>query len=425
MLTMAYSSAHLPAQQPPRALLPPGSPDGSGFDCTGTQDGLTSLVQFRALFNQMVEAMDTEIGRLLVELGLATRTADGRLDYRPEQTNTMVIITADNGSYFNTVRLPFDITRGKGTIYQTGVWVPLIVAGPLVKPERVGSEIDHMVQAAVDVFALFGEVAGIDVRRAVPRSHTLDSRPLLPYLTGRETSIRSTNFTETGTNLTAATLPPPCVLKTGPTNVCLQIFPTEEVCSTQGGTWYADLQNCCQVQNQDPSVTLLPHDAWAMRDDTYKLVRVQTQNCATNQLELSYEFYTVDQSAPLPTLDRASDNLLTAPTLPPAGLTPEQRVRFDTLLAELLALQRSEPECPGDGNLDKRVDQADIENWQIFADKCAANPNQCSSSYDLNHDAITDTADLLIIQANLGRRCRVLGLSQGGDAGTGPSRLRQ
>jgi hypothetical protein len=146
-----------------------------------------------------------------------------------------------------------------------------------------------------------------------------------------------------------------------------------------------------------------------MRDDTYKLVRVQTQNCATNQLELSYEFYQVDQSAPLPKLDRAGDNLLTSPSLPPAGLTPAQRVRFDTLLGELLALQRSEPDCPGDGNLDKRVDQADIENWQIFADTCAANPNQCSSFYDLNHDAVTDSADRVIIEANFGRRCGLRG----------------
>jgi hypothetical protein len=217
----------------------------------------------------------------------------------------------------------------------------------------------------------------------------------------------------TGTNLTAAPLPPPCVLTTGPTKVCLQIFPNQQVCSTQGGQWYGDRQTCCQVQQQDdPSVTILPHDAWTIRDDTYKLVRLQQQNCTSNQLELSYEFYTVDQSAPLPKLDRASENLLTAPTLPPAGLTAEQRVRFDTLLAELLALQRSEPDCPGDGNLDKRVDHVDLENWQIFASTCAANPNQCSSFYDLNLDGITDTADLLIIEENLGRRCGPRGLTQ-------------
>ncbi len=401
MMTVSYSAAHLPVQPPPRTLLPPGSLDSTRFDCSGQ-----NVVQLRTLFNQTVEAMDTEIGRLLVELGLATRTPDGGLDYRPEQTNTMVIIVGDNGSYFNTVRVPFDFTRAKGTPYQTGVWVPLIVAGPLVAPQKVGTEVPHLVSAAVDVFALFGEIADIDVRRAVPRSHVLDARPLLPYLTGdAATSIRRRNFSQTGTNLKAPGITPPCVLRIGPQNVCLQVFPFQELCETEGGTWYGNLQNCCQVQAQDPTVTLLPHDAWTVRDDRFKLVRNQVQNCATNQLELQYEFYTVDESAPLPRLDRANQNLLSSPTLPPTGLTPDQRARFNSLHLDLLALQRSEPDCPGDGNLDKRVDQTDVDNWQFFADKCAKNPNQCSSVYDLNHDGVTDSADLLIIEANFGRRC--------------------
>ena len=50
-----------------------------------------------------------------------------------------------------------------------------------------------------------------------------------------------------------------------------------------------------------------------------------------------------------------------------------------------------------------------MDVWADFADKCAHNANQCSSVYDLNHDGITDSADLLIIEANLGRRCGPLG----------------
>jgi arylsulfatase A-like enzyme len=412
MLTMSYSAAHLPVQPPPPGLLPPGGVDSGGFDCSG-HGSVQSVAQLRALYNQTVEAMDVEIGRLLVELGLATRTPDGKLDYRPEQTNTMVIVTGDNGSYFNTVRLPFDLTRGKGTVYQTGVWVPLIVAGPLVAPQKVGTEVTHLVNSAVDVFALFGEVAGIDVRQAVPRSHLLDARPLLPYLAGRtDRGLRSSNFTQTGTNLQVPGIVPPCVLHVGPQNVCVQLFSFEDLCTTEGGTWYGDLQNCCQVVAQDPTVTLLPHDSWSMRDHEFKLVRNQVENCTTGQLELHYEFYTVDELAPLPKLDRADQNLLTSPTLPPAGLTPLQRVRFDALLAEMVALQRTEIDCPGDGNLDKKVDQADVDNWQTFADKCAANPNQCSSVYDFNHDGVTDTADLLVIEANFGRHCLPHGVQQ-------------
>jgi arylsulfatase A-like enzyme len=417
MTTLSYSAAHLPVQPPPRSLLSVDSPDSTAFDCSGHGEQPQSLIQLRTLFNQTIEAMDTEIGRFLVQLGLATRKPDGSVDYRPEQTNTMIVIVGDNGSYFNTVRLPFDFTRAKGTPYQTGIWVPMIVAGPLVKPEKVGTEVTHMVNAAVDVFALFGEVAGIDVRNAVPRSHVLDAQPVLPYLTGQaQGSIRKTNFSQTGTNLQAPGIIPPCVLNVGTTKVCVQVFTVENLCKTEGGVFYPDLQNCCQAVAQDPTVTILPHDAWTIRDDAFKLVRLQSENCSTRQLELSYEFYTIDELAPLPRLDRTNLNLLSSPQLPPAGLTPIERLRFDTLLGELLALQRTEPDCPGDGNLDRRVDHLDLENWQIFADTCAANPNQCSSVYDFNLDGITDTADLLVIEQNLGRRCGVAGfVSQGND----------
>jgi arylsulfatase A-like enzyme len=268
----------------------------------------------------MIEAMDTEIGRLLVEAGLATRTPDGQLDYHPEATNTMVIIVGDNGSYLQTVRLPFNPQWAKGTPYQTGVWVPLIVAGSLVDQANVGSEVQHIVNAAVDVYQLFGEIAGIAI----------------------------------------------------------------------------------------PDVTILAHDASAVRDDYFKLVRKEVENCATNQLGLQYEFYTIDDAAPVPKLDIERNNLIAAPTLPPQSLTPDQQQHFDVLLAELLALLRSEPACPGDGNLDKRVNQADVENWQTFAGICASGV-ACTSVYDLTLDGVTDSADLVLIQQNFGRHCGLRG----------------
>ena len=253
MATVSYSAAHLPVQPPPRALLPLDSVDSSQFNCA------TNLIEQRIIYTQMIEAMDHEIGRLLVELNLASRTPDGRLDYHPAETNTMVVIVGDNGSYLTTVRLPFDPERGKGTVYQTGVWVPLIVSGPMVDPADVDTEVSHMVNAAVDVYQLFGEVAGIDVRQVVPRSHALDAHSLLPYLTnpGQE-SIRKSNFTQTGTNLQAPGAPiPPCVIQPEGLNVCVQLFPFQALCETEQGVWYgpggaagaAGLETCCQVQH--------------------------------------------------------------------------------------------------------------------------------------------------------------------------------
>ena len=123
----------------------------------------------RVLTNLMIEAMDTEITRLLVETGLATER-HGRLHYNPAATDTVIVILGDNGTFANTVKLPFQPRRAKGTAYQTGVWVPLIVAGPGVTAP--GRAVEHMVNAA-DLYQLFGELAGIDdVHAAVPRPST-------------------------------------------------------------------------------------------------------------------------------------------------------------------------------------------------------------------------------------------------------------
>jgi arylsulfatase A-like enzyme len=77
----------------------------------------------------------------------------------------MVVIVGDNGTFAPGVKAPFDPYEAKGWVYQTGVWVPLIVSGPLVSdPNR---DVDAMVNVA-DLFQLFGEVAGVNVHQAVP-----------------------------------------------------------------------------------------------------------------------------------------------------------------------------------------------------------------------------------------------------------------
>lgn len=401
MASVGYSAIHTPLQPPPASLLPPGTIKTGDYTCDA------NLLQAHALTNQMLEALDKEIGRLLVETGLAKYTADGTLDYRPENTNTMVVIMGDNGTYAPSVKLPFDLTRAKGFPYQTGVWVPLIVAGPMVKqPDR---DVPHMVNST-DLFSLFGELAGIDVRQAVPQSHALDAQPVLPYLTepGRA-SIRSTNYTEMGTNISSTAVPPapPCVIPSS--NVCVQVFPQQGVCEDQGGTWYgpgsaavpAGLPSCCAVNdylaNQGEAVVdILPDSQKAIRNDLFKLVRIERLNCGSGKIEPTEEFYKVDQATPRPTLDRAGLNLLGQP------LTAEQQQNYTTLQTELQKLTSSRIVCPGDGNLDLLVNNTDIENWKRFN---TSNGGK-SSWYDFNHDGVTDDADLAIIQQNLGKDCR-------------------
>ncbi len=402
MATVSYSSAHAPYQQATAALLPPGSPDTSGLDCA-------SQAAARVLSNEMIEAMDTEIGRLLVETGLASRDAQGRLLYDPAATDTMVIIVADNGTFAPGVKAPFDPYEAKGWVYQTGVWVPLIVAGPLVSaPNR---EVGAMVNVA-DLFQLFGEIAGVDVRKAVPASHILDSASVLPYLTNPEQgSIRTSNFTQTGINITAnGYRPPPCVIEAF--NTCVQVFTTQQVCEFESGTWYgpgadeahggpAGLASCCEVKAQyAPDVDILPDAQTAIRNDQYKLVQKVEPDCANGGTDTVWEFYEIDQRPVAPALDRPDANLLASPDLPPRGLDPEQLANFNSLHTQLQELLASEPACPGDGNLDKVVNGKDRKNWRRLSRRWGL-----SSVYDLNFDGLTDTLDEDIIEAHMGTRC--------------------
>src|SRR3546814_15513006 len=106
MMSLGYSAIHAPRQLPPVTLLSNstlGRNDNlicsPASDLEGAPGAITALVDDHIVTNLMVEAMDTEIGRLLVELGLATWNRDGKLNYQPEKTNTVVVVMGDNGTY--------------------------------------------------------------------------------------------------------------------------------------------------------------------------------------------------------------------------------------------------------------------------------------------------------------------------------------
>jgi hypothetical protein len=150
---------------------------------------------------------------------------------------------------------------------------------------------------------------------------------------------------------------------------------------------------------------ILADAARATRNDRFKLVQTIQPgfNPATNMCETAttFEFYEINEAVPLPKLDRADANLLTSPDLPPQGLTPLQLANFNALYAELQRVLHSEPACPGDGNLDKRVDLGDVVNWKFFRIISGGQ----SSWYDFNFDGLTNAADRSIIQQHLGTNC--------------------
>ena len=415
MATVSYSSAHTPYQQPPTSLLPAASVPSGKFNC------LANEADQRVLSNQMIEAMDAEIGRVLVETGIAKWGKNGKLRFDPERSDTMIVIMGDNGTYAPVVKGPFNPMRAKATVYQTGVWTPLIVAGPLVKAP--GREVSAMVNIA-DMFQLFGEMAGIDVHKVVPPSRPIDSVSMLPYLENRhQKSLRKTNFTQLAGNIQkAGYVLPPCVIAS--VNTCIQLFPSQSLCAAEGGVWWgaadttlnppipaaagAPQPDCCSVNkyNLTQSPPLLAYSVqptWqmAMRDDDYKLVRSSTTNydattnsCVTTE---ATELYTIDDNVP-PKLDNAESNLL----VPPYTLDHVEKRAFASLTRALDKLLDSNVPCTGDGNLDGIVDQEDIDQFNYWANVTASN----SSWYDLNLDSFTNQNDVpYITQGKFPRKC--------------------
>ncbi|MCC5872748.1 MAG: sulfatase-like hydrolase/transferase [Gammaproteobacteria bacterium] len=408
MATVSFASIHTPLVQPPVDTRSPASVASSDLDCS-------NLVAQRGLSNLMVESLDLEIGRLLVAIGLATHDAESGLVFAPESGNTMVVILGDNGSLGSTVKLPFDLTRAKGQAYQTGVWVPLIVAGPLVSAP--GRQVRAMVNA-VDLFALFAEIAGItDVQAEVPRP--IDAVTMLPYLTDPEQpAVRDWNYTEVGLNLQAnGVINGPCVI-----NSCTQIPNIRSICEDNNGVWWGEgneasvngilapeqgFEFCSEVldfvtSNGGDAFAIQPLVSIAVRNEGFKLVENTFKDCISTPGacvdDTRLEFYDIDEPIDTPWLDREGDEL------PLDALDAAQQSAFDDLTERLAALRASVIDCPGDGNLDGVVDARDLEEWERYATKGGG-----SSVYDLNLDGFTDALDEAIILANLGRDCRTAG----------------
>lgn len=417
MATVSYSAAHTPWQQPPKRLLAGHVEPLDHLSCTTTNDN--GSVGVRIIQDRMTEAMDTEFGRLLVETGLASYNQDGSLNYDPTKTNTVIVIVGDNGSLATAVKAPFDPTRAKGTAYQTGVWDPLIIAGPQVaQPDR---EVDHMVNM-VDLFQFFGELAGLDVHKEVP--HTVDSVGILPYLKDPEQgSLRTINFTMGGLNLQAnGGRNGPCVIETA----CTVIPTSKSVCEDNQGVYWgegytdpsvipteperAGYASCADVNKaryyatpRQPALTLVPESTIAIRDDKYKLVRNQSKDFVEGEYieEMVEELYIVDQAAPKPKLDREGDNLLVGQG---KAKDPEAQEAYNKLVVLLDDMLASNPDCPGDGNMDGVVDAKDLSNWRRIANEWGS-----SSVYDFVTDAPrdgeTNHLDEQVILNNLNTTC--------------------
>jgi arylsulfatase A-like enzyme len=145
-LWLAFHAPHAPFHAPPQSLHSFSLPAQVSDD-------------FPLHVKAMVEAMDTEIGRLLANISPSVLK------------HTVIIFIGDNGTDQLATTAPFDPAKAKRTIYEGGINVPLIVLGSGV---TAGAECAGLVNTT-DIFATVAEIVG------VPGTTGLDSVSLVPY----------------------------------------------------------------------------------------------------------------------------------------------------------------------------------------------------------------------------------------------------
>lgn len=164
-LYVPFQAPHKPIHNPPPQLCRHDDVCSRHF-CESPREGTPYLVR------AMLEALDSEIGRMLDEI-------------LRESPNTIVILLGDNGTDGDASVAPYTRDHAKATLYQGGVQVPLIISGPGV----VVGESDALVEST-DLYSTVTELAGID-------ETTEDSVSMVPYLDGSATeSIREYVYAE-------------------------------------------------------------------------------------------------------------------------------------------------------------------------------------------------------------------------------------
>jgi arylsulfatase A-like enzyme len=153
-LYVGFSAAHTPLHAPPQNLHTytlSGDPEDSRFEH----------------YCAMVQAMDTELGRLLAAIPPDVRS------------RTTVVFIGDNGSPNQVVTPPSIPTQSKGSLYEGGVRVPLVIAGRDAVAK--GARCSALVQS-VDLFPTVVELMEADLEQGVGDNRPIDGRSITRYL---------------------------------------------------------------------------------------------------------------------------------------------------------------------------------------------------------------------------------------------------
>ncbi len=161
LLYVALNAPHIPIHEPPEHLL---------------NTPLSEDPTHSALYGAMLEAADTELGRLLDQLT------------QEQWDTTALFVAGDNGTPKEAITEPFDATREKGTVYENGVRVPLFALGPSVSTP--GGETDALVQLT-DLFTTAAALGGV-----ATDSLGADGLSLVPVLADPTATVRQVVYTE-------------------------------------------------------------------------------------------------------------------------------------------------------------------------------------------------------------------------------------
>lgn len=172
-LWLAFNAPHTPLHLPPSGLHSYTSLSGTPGDINANP---------KSYFKASLEALDHEIGRLFDSLEVYNK-----------MDSTNIIFIGDNGNGIRTAQIT-NTSRAKGTIYQYGVHVPMIISGPaVINPNRSSADLIN----TQDLFATIVELfAFINWPAQIPSNKPVDSKSMLPIIKDQSIQIRDWTFTE-------------------------------------------------------------------------------------------------------------------------------------------------------------------------------------------------------------------------------------
>jgi len=173
-LMLSYYTVHTPLQAPQDTVDKYADKQSAEAFATEEQvwtgsatERKTRVSQSHSVYAAMIEHLDRNVGRVL-----------NALEELGAEDDTIVIFTSDNGGLSTSEGSPtsnLPLRGGKGWLYEGGIRVPFIIAGPnlIANGTRIAAPVSGM-----DLLPTIRELAGIEERT----EQSVDGQSLVPLL---------------------------------------------------------------------------------------------------------------------------------------------------------------------------------------------------------------------------------------------------